>query len=171
MVADNVKLSLPTLLHSIACKLITAEEFISWPWLTPLQRLDCRHHLSSDFACQNQRDTNMAQITAIFCSALIRGYWQCHCWYLTGSSWNVRVKAKCYYHYYSKMFVVLKSPTPGLLSATVTFTTWQTPWLKFSVGMQQPKWEATLHFYVWLYVQVWGNGCTPYLLTQHCVNL
>ena len=40
------------------------------------------------------------------------------------------------------------------------------------VRMQIPEWQVTLHLYVWQFVQVWGNSCTCYLLTQHCwVNL
>ena len=36
-----------------------------------------------------------------------------------------------------------------------------------AVEMQLLKWQATLH----LYVQMWGNGCTHYLLPQHQMNL
>ena len=39
------------------------------------------------------------------------------------------------------------------------------------VGMQLPQWWVTLHLYVGQYVQVQGNGCTLYLLTQRWVNL
>ena len=36
-----------------------------------------------------------------------------------------------------------------------------------AVEMQLLKWQATLH----LYVQMWTNGCTHYLLTPNQTNL
>ena len=35
------------------------------------------------------------------------------------------------------------------------------------VGEQQPEWQAPLHLYRQQSVQVWGNSCTHYHLTQH----
>ena len=39
------------------------------------------------------------------------------------------------------------------------------------VGVQLPEWWATLHLYVGQCVQVWGNSCTYYLLTQPWVDV
>ena len=36
--------------------------------------------------------------------------------------------------------------------------------------MQLPECRVTLRLYAWQVVQVYGNGCTRYLLTQHWVN-
>ena len=38
-------------------------------------------------------------------------------------------------------------------------------------GVQLTERRITLHLYVWQYEQVWGNGCTRYLLTQLWMNL
>ena len=39
------------------------------------------------------------------------------------------------------------------------------------VGVQLMEWLVTLCLHAWQYVQVWGNGCKHYLLTQHMVQL
>ena len=39
------------------------------------------------------------------------------------------------------------------------------------IEAQLLEWQVTLHLYAGQHVQVWGNGCTCYFLTQHWGNL
>ena len=62
---------------------------------------------------------------------------------------------------------ILEAPKSGCSS-------WNGGLVSFWISMScQPYWEGllTLHLYVWHIVQLWGNGCTHYRLTQHGVSL
>ena len=67
---------------------------------------------------------------------------------------NVGAKAKCLW---CSEFLVSHSHLNSILDIP-------------EVWMQLPECRVTLRLYAWQVVQVYGNGCTRYLLTQHWVN-
>ena len=96
--------------------------------------------------------------------ALVRGDRQCNFGFLLSLARTLGLKQNV---------CCVTTSISGLLSAVAVISlVWQTPLLKSpkSECCWQSGGRVAMHFYVWQHVQLWGNGCTRYLLTQYWVN-
>ena len=88
------------------------------------------------------------------------GYWHCH---NRHSSENIRDAAECCVKESHVRITFSYSNLHEVIICIIEIS-----WVRVQ---QQQEWRVTWHLCVWQCVQVWGDGCTHYLLTQQLLIL